>query len=177
MSPSWRRPTLPTAGAIRRNDGGQVLDVETGEAIADGLSMPHSPRLYQGAASGTVNSGTGELGFIESEAGRFQPVAFCPGYARGLAFIGRHAIVGLSLARDNRTFQGLALDDALTAHGAEARCGLLIIDIQSGDTVGWVRIEGVVRELFDVAVLPGIRNPAVIGFKTDEVQRSISMEE
>jgi len=160
----------------RRNDGGQVLDVETGEAIADGLSMPHSPRLYQGRLW-LLNSGTGELGFIARDVGRFQPVAFCPGYARGLAFVGRHAIVGLSLARENRTFQGLALDDALTAHGAEARCGLLIIDIQSGDTVGWLRIEGVVRELFDVAVLPGIKNPAIIGFKTDEVQRTISMEE
>lgn len=41
----------------------------------------------------------------------------------------------------------------------------------------WVRIEGVVRELFDVAVLPVTRNPAAIGFMTDEVQRVISIDE
>lgn len=32
-----------------------------------------------------------------------------------------------------------------------------------------VRIEGVVRELCHVAVLPGVRRPSAIGFKTDEV--------
>lgn len=160
----------------RRNDGGQIVDVESGEAVATGLSMPHSPRLYAGRLW-VLNSGAGEFGYVDPANGKFQTVAFCPGYARGLAFVGRHAIVGLSLARENRTFQGLSLDAALAKNGADARCGLLIIDIESGDTVGWVRVEGIVRELFDVAVIPGVRNPAIIGFKTDEVQRTISMEE
>lgn len=52
-----------------------------------------------------------------------------------------------------------------------------MIDTRTGDTIGWVRIEGMVRELFDVAVLPGIRNPAVIGFMTDEIRRIISIDE
>jgi len=52
-----------------------------------------------------------------------------------------------------------------------------VIDINSGDTVEWLRIEGVVRELFDVAVLRGVRNPAAIGFVSDEIQRVISIEE
>jgi uncharacterized protein (TIGR03032 family) len=138
--------------------------------------MPHSPRLHDGRLW-LLNSGAGELGFLDREAKKFVPVAFCPGYARGLAFVGPYAIVGLSLARENRTFQGLPLDGALTAHGAEPRCGLLVIDTNSGDTVEWVRIEGVVRELFDVAVLPGVRNPAAIGFVSDEIQRVISIEE
>jgi hypothetical protein len=34
-------------------------------------------------------------------AHRFEAVAFCPGYASGLAFIGQYAIIGLSLAREN----------------------------------------------------------------------------
>ena len=104
-------------------------------------------------------------------------MAFCPGYARGLNFVGPYAVVGLSLPRETRTFQGLPLDAALESRGAEARCGLLVIDTRSGDTVEWVRIEGVVRELYDVAILPGVRNPAAIGFITDEVQRVISIDE
>ena len=32
------------------------------------------------------------------------------------------------------------------------------------------------RELFDVAVLAGVRNPATIGFISDEVQRVISID-
>jgi uncharacterized protein (TIGR03032 family) len=160
----------------RRADGGMVMDVATGEPLLRGLSMPHSPRLHEGRLW-LLNSGAGELGFLDRETKKFVPVAFCPGYARGLAFVGPYAIVGLSLARENRTFQGLPLDGALAARGAEPRCGLLVIDINSGDTVEWLRIEGVVRELFDVAVLPGVRNPAAIGFVSDEIQRVISIEE
>jgi uncharacterized protein (TIGR03032 family) len=81
-----------------------------------------------------------------------------------LAFVGSHAVVGVSQSRENRTFQGLPLDQALRSRGAEPRCGLMVVE--SGNTVEWLRIEGVVRELFDVAVLPGVRNPAVIGFRT-----------
>ena len=48
----------------RRADGGVVIDVQTGEIVIGGLSMPHSPRLYRGRLW-LLNSGTGELGWIE----------------------------------------------------------------------------------------------------------------
>ena len=105
----------------------------------------------------------------------FEPVAFCPGYARGLAFSGGFAVVGLSRARQNRTFSGLALDELLTAKRTEARCGLHIIDLTRGDAVHWLRISGVIEELYDVAVLPGIRRPMVIGLQSDEIRRVFSL--
>jgi uncharacterized protein (TIGR03032 family) len=160
----------------RRADGGMLIDVASNEVLLQGLSMPHSPRLHEGRVW-LLNSGTGEIGFLDRAAKKFQGIAFCPGYARGLTFVGPYAIVGLSLARENRTFQGLPLDGALAARGAEPRCGLLVIDTRNGDTVEWLRIEGVVGELFDVAALPGIRNPAAIGFVTDEVRRVIAIDE
>jgi uncharacterized protein (TIGR03032 family) len=159
----------------KRRDGGVVIDVASDEIVAEGLSMPHSPRLH-GGKLWLLNSGTGDFGTIDTAAGRFEPVALCPGYARGLAFAGNHALVGLSLSRDNRTFSGLALEEALAARDVAPRCGLAVIDLASGDMTAWVRIEGVVRELYDVAFLPGVRRPSAIGFKTDEVNRVISVE-
>jgi uncharacterized protein (TIGR03032 family) len=160
----------------RRRDGGVVIDVESGEIVAEGLSMPHSPRLHDGRLW-LLNSGTGEFGNVDVASGRFESVAICPGYARGLAFAGNHAVIGLSLARENRTFSGLALEEVLAARDVEPRCGLAVVDLASGDMTGWVRIEGVVRELYDVAFLPGVRRPSAIGFKTDEVKRIISIED
>jgi hypothetical protein len=40
-----------------------------------------------------------------------------------------------------------------------------------------VRIEGVIRELYDVAALPGVRRPSAIGFKSDEVKHVISIDD
>ena len=126
--------------------------------------MPHSPRLYQDKLW-LLNSGTGEFGHVDMKAGRFEPVCFCPGYARGLAFIGNYAVIGLSKPRPNHTFEGLPLDDLLGAKDAQARCGLIIVDLKTGNTAHWMRFDDKVVELYDVAVLNGVRQPMAIGFK------------
>ena len=159
----------------RRVNGGIVIDVASGEIVTTGLSMPHSPRVHNGRLW-MLNSGTGEFGWIDLATGKFEPVAFVPGFARGLCFVGNCAIIGLSLAREDRTFSGLPLDDALIAKDADPRCGLAVIDLSTGDMIHWVRIEGVVRELFDVVALYGARCPAAIGFKGNEIKHIIAID-
>jgi len=156
----------------RRRDGGCVIDIKTNEIIVKGLSMPHSPRWYQGKLW-LLNSGEGEFGYIEN--GKFKPLTFCPGYMRGLAFAGDFAIVALSKARE-KTFTGLALDEKLAAKEVEARCGLMIIDLKTGEIAHWLRIEGVVTEFYDVQVLAGVQRAKALGFKTDEIQHLITVE-
>lgn len=159
-----------------RTSGGVVIDIREDRIVCGGLSMPHSPRLHDGRLY-VLNSGAGEFGFVDAQAGRFEPIAFCPGYLRGLTFLGRFAIVGLSEPRGNRTFSGLPLQARLAAAKAEPRCALYVIDTTTGDIVHWLRLEGLVSELFDVVALPGIRRPAMIGFKSDEIRRTISIQD
>jgi uncharacterized protein (TIGR03032 family) len=159
----------------RRRDGGCVVDVGSNQTIVEGLSMPHSPRLYRDRLW-LLNSGTGFFGSVDTEQGTFEPLAFCPGYLRGLSFVGKYAIIGMSKQRDNRTFTGLDLDANLATRGSECRCGLSVIDLDSGDIVHWLRIEGIVAELYDVVALTGVVRPMALGFKTDEIQRMISIE-
>jgi hypothetical protein len=87
------------------------------------------------------------------------------------------AAIRFSLARDNRTFQGLPLHSALAAKNTDARGGLIAVNLASGEIAAWVRREGVVRELYDVVFLPGVRQPAAIGFKADDITRLISVDE
>jgi uncharacterized protein (TIGR03032 family) len=159
----------------KRQDGGCIVDVPSNEIVLTGLSMPHSPRVYQGKLW-VLNSGTGEFGYVDVEQGRFVPVAFCPGYLRGLAFHGNYAIVGLSKPRGDRVFTGLALDERLTSKEATAQCGLMVVDLSMGTIVHWIQLEGVVVELYDVQVLTGIRQPMALGFRTDEIRRVITFE-
>lgn len=157
-----------------RRSGGCVLDVRTGEVVAEGLSMPHSPRVHAGRLW-LLEAGSGFLGYVTG--GRFERVAFCPGYARGLCVVGDYAVVGLSKLRRSRTFADLELGEQLAARGAEPRCGILIIDLRSGDAVHWLRLDGMVEELYDVAALPGVRRPMALGFQTEEIQRTITIGE
>lgn len=158
----------------RRGTGGCVIDVASNEIVVSGLSMPHSPRMYRDQLW-LLNSGTGYFGTVDIKSATFTPLTFCPGYLRGLAFVGDYAIAGLSKMRGNKTFSGLALDDNLAAKDVEARCGLQIIDLRNGDVVHWLRLQGMVEELYDVAVLPGVRQPMALGFKSDEIRRTITI--
>jgi len=155
----------------RRASGGVVVDVQTGEIVIGGLSMPHSPRIYRDRLW-LLNSGTGELGWIEPGAGgaaaKFHVLAFCPGFLRGLAFHGNHAFVGLSKPRYQR-FEGLALDQKLADADSEPWCGVQVIDLNSGACVHWFRLDGAVAELYDLAIVPGAMRPMSLGFGSDEI--------
>jgi hypothetical protein len=50
------------------------------------------------------------------------------------------------------------------------RCGIHVIDMRSGDAVHWVRLTGLVSDLYGVAVLTGVARPMALGFKTNGVQ-------
>jgi len=164
----------------RREGGGLLMDVRTNQVVAEGLSMPHSPRVDPDNPTTVwlLNAGTGFLGFVDlaSSDRSFQEVAFCPGFTRGLSFVGRYALVGISAARENRTFQGLALDQNLASRDAEPRCAIHVINLDTGATEHWLRVEGVVHELYDVVALRGVRRPKLLGFKTDEIRRMLRVQ-
>jgi uncharacterized protein (TIGR03032 family) len=152
-----------------RRDGGLVLDVASGETVARGLSMPHSPRLHDGTLY-ILQSGKGLFGRIDPTTGEFEEICFLPGFARGVTFIGRHAVIGVSRPRRDAAFDGLELDERLAKEGATARCMLAVVNLDTGDLEHMLEIDGAVQELYDVKALPGVARPMAIGFKTDEIR-------
>jgi uncharacterized protein (TIGR03032 family) len=157
-----------------RASGGAVIGVQSNELVADGLSMPHSPRWHRNRLW-LLNSGCGEFGYVDLETGRFEAVAFCPGYARGMSLHGDFAVVGLSRPRPNQNLEGLEIEKRLRSKNVGARCGLQVINLNTGDVVHELKIEGVVQELYDVCLLPSVIRPMVIGFKTDEIRHMLSI--
>ncbi|WP_432201868.1 TIGR03032 family protein [Erythrobacter sp. W53] len=149
----------------RRADGGVVIDVEKNAVICEGLSMPHSPRWHDGKLW-VLNAGTGELGYVQmprgkAKMGKFKPVAFCPGFLRGLSFHDGFAFVGLSRPRYKR-FEGLELDQRLKDTDSEPWCGVQVIDLKSGNCVDWFRIDGDIGELYDIELVEGFRCPMTV---------------
>ena len=157
----------------KRRGSGVVVDIDSNEVVCEGLSMPHSPRWHRGSLY-LIDSGSGFFGRVDFEKRRFERLVFCPGFARGLAFSGDWALIGLSDRRENRTFQDLEFEENLRARDAETRAGLLVVDLRTFETPHWLRLGGVVRELYDVGVLEGIVRAMAVGFRSDEIRRYIS---
>ncbi|RZO68065.1 MAG: TIGR03032 family protein [Parvularculaceae bacterium] len=159
----------------KRDDGGVVIDVNTDEVVCENLSMPHSPRWHNGALW-VHNSGRGEFGKIDLKSGNFQPITFCPGYLRGMAFFGDIAIVGLSIPR-NKTFGGLKLQSSLENYKLEAQCGIYFIDTVAGEVIHSVIFDGVVKELYDVLLLSEMTHPSMISpLANEDVRRTLSVQ-
>ena len=151
--------------------GGCIIDIESNAFVARQLSMPHSPRYHAGRLW-ALNSGLGQLVSVDPEAASHEPIAFCQGFARGLAFTGKYAVVGLSKPRD-ATFKGLKLDEELAHRQLRPYCGVSVVDLERGVEVHRVTIEGKVDELYDVITLPGVRCPRALGLKTDDIQHNV----
>ena len=141
----------------RKAEGGAIIDITNDEIVAHGLSMPHSPRWYNGRLW-VLQSGIGTLGTVDLETGKVETIAQVPGFARGLTFIGQYALVGLSKVREH-VFDGLPLTRDRTE---ELRCGVWVIDTETGQTVAQLSFEGLVQEIFEVSVLPGLRYPELV---------------
>ncbi|GMN03348.1 TIGR03032 family protein [Erythrobacter sp. MTPC3] len=164
----------------RRGDGGVVIDVENNAVVCEGLSMPHSPRWHDGKLW-VLNSGTGELGHVElpdgeGKMGKFVPLAFCPGFLRGLSFHGGFAFVGLSRPRYQR-FEGLELDQRLIDADSEPWCGVQVIDLKSGACVDWFRIDGDIGELYDVELAHGFSCPMTVSPSSPDAGTLITIEQ
>ncbi len=148
--------------------GGIVIDVTTGDIIARGLCMPHSPRLHSQPGQERLwllNSGRGELVTLDRRSGQVQTAATLPGYTRGLAFAGPYALVGLSKIRETSTFGGLPIAE----RAGDLQCGVWFVHHATGRIAGFIAFEGPITEIFDVQFLTGPRFPAVIGLEKDTI--------
>jgi len=164
----------PSAWRHSRSDGGVLIHIPSGELTATGLSMPHSPRWHEGKLW-LLNSGTGELGWIED--GHFHSLRALPGFVRGLAFAGGCAVVGLSKLRSPQ-FTGLPLEERLSAEGIPGGCcGLRVIDLASGAILHSLDLPEPIDELFDVVVLPGVRQPRALGLQGEEIDCLVKIPE
>lgn len=146
-------------GGWRENKayGGVLMDVETNQVIVQGLSMPHSPRWYNNRLW-VLESGKGSLAIVDLASGKIETVALLPGFTRGIDFCGPLAFIGLSQVRETAVFSGIPLTEQLQ----ERICGVWVVNIETGQTVAFLKFEEAVQEIFAVQVLPGIRFPEII---------------
>jgi uncharacterized protein (TIGR03032 family) len=148
----------PGGWRVNKKDGGVLIDLDSNEIIARGLAMPHSPRWYNGKLW-LLHSGTGGFGTIDPATGKYESIVELPGFTRGLSFRGPLAFIGLSQVRETAVFGGIPIAERALA---ERTCGVWVVNMQTGETIAFVKFEDAVQEIFAVEVLPGSRYPELV---------------
>lgn len=147
---------------------GVLYDVHAGEEVFTGLAMPHSPRLFDGRLF-VLQSAKGEVALVDPEAGEMTTVLKVPSFLRGMARYGDVVFVGMSKLRKGRSLGDLPMaDDAL-------RSGVLAFHLKTGQTLGEVSYHESVEEIYDVAVLPGMRRPGLLGPESPQRAAALAM--
>jgi uncharacterized protein (TIGR03032 family) len=157
----------PAGWRANKAKGGVLMDIENNEILLRGLSMPHSPRWYQGKLW-VLESGEGSLATVDLDRCRWQTVAQVPGFTRGIDFVGPLALIGLSQVRESAVFSGIPLVQRLR----ERTCGVWVVNIETGKTVGFLRFEAGVQEIFAVQVLRRIRFPELLEWHDQRLAHS-----
>tara|TARA_R110002073_G_scaffold336224_1_gene531050 strand:- start:138 stop:1301 length:1164 start_codon:yes stop_codon:yes gene_type:complete len=148
----------PSGWRANKKEGGILIDVQSNEIAARGLSMPHSPRWHDGKLW-LLNSGSGSFGTIDLASGRYEPMVTLPGFIRGLSFYGPLAFIGLSQVRETAVFTEIPIADL----PMEQRCcGVWVVNLQTANVIAFVKFEDAVQEIFAVEVLPGSRYPELV---------------
>ncbi len=150
-----------TGGGWRENkkSGGILIDIDSNEIITHGLSMPHSPRWHAGRLW-LLESGTGSLGTVDLNTGRYEPIVHLDGFTRGLEMVGNLAFIGLSQVRETAIFSGIQITERLRE--TERTCGVWVVDIERRQVIAFLKFEEAVQEVFAVALLAGMRFPDLI---------------
>lgn len=157
-----------TPGGWRANKrgGGVLMDVERNEVLLEGLSMPHSPRLWAGRLW-LLESGQGSLAYADLPNHTWHTVATLPGFTRGIDFAGPLAFIGLSQVRETAVFSGIPLVE----RQQERICGVWVVNVETGETVAFLRFETGVQEIFAVQIVPA-RYPEMLEFGDEILNHS-----
>jgi uncharacterized protein (TIGR03032 family) len=148
----------PQGWRANKVQSGCLIDVASGETVARGFAMPHSPRIHRGRVW-MLHSGAGQLVLVDPASGRAETVTELPGYTRGLALYDRFAFVGLSKIRETSTFGGMPIAE----RRPDLKCGVGVVDLLTGRLVSHLEFVTGVEEIFDVQVVPGARCPVLSG--------------
>lgn len=148
-------------------DCGTLININTGEQIFSNLVMPHSPRCYRGYVY-FCESGHGLVRRYDPKTKAVVDIAKLPGFTRGIDFFGPLMFVGLSKTR----LSSVAEPAPITQQLEESQSGIWCINLNDHSIVGFVRFEGNIDQIYDVAVLAGVMYPELL-LPDDEQSMSV----
>ena len=135
--------------------GGIIMDVPSGEIVLNGLSMPHSPRIYNNELF-FLQSAKGELMKADLKNQKYEVITKLNSFARGMAKAGDYLFIGVSRLRHTTSvFADLPIAGSSFA-------GIVVVHLPPGKVVGQIIYKTNVDEIYDVKIIPGFKRPNIL---------------
>ena len=136
--------------------GGIIIDLASNEIIAQGLAMPHSPRVVKDKLY-CLLSAAEKLVEINPVDGKVTEIAHIPGFVRGMTIVDDYAFIATSKLRQNSsTFKHLKI-----AQNADV-ASIIAVHLPTGAQVGKLTYQASVDEIYDIIALPGLTRPNIL---------------
>jgi len=159
---SWREKITET---------GVLINVESNEIVAEGLAMPHSPRLFYNDAY-VLLSATGELVKIDINTGQKETILKLNGFVRGMDLYKDYLFIGLSKLRKNSSTFG-KLPFAEMANEA----GIVVVHLPTASIAGKITYLTSLDEIYDVHILANKQRPNILNTITDDYKAGLMIPE
>lgn len=154
-----------------RDRGGVALEVSSNTIVAEGLSMPHSPRIYNDQLY-LLESASGNLVCIDPSNGKKEVITALNGFARGMDKVGDFIFIGLSqLRKQSGAFQDLPIA------GKSVFCGVVVVHLPTAQVVAHLKYQNSVEEIYDVRIMHGLKRPGLVNAQKAEHRLALTTPE
>jgi len=140
-----------------RIDYGTLIDVDTDDILLEGMIMPHSPKVYKDEVY-VCESGLGVVWKYNPITKEKTQVVKLQGFTRGLYFYGGLMLVGTSQVRASE----IKNPTPISTEYDETYAGVWMINLEDNSIVGYIRFDGDVDQIYDIAVIPGTVMPELL---------------
>ncbi len=156
----------PSGWRSNKSKGGILIHVPSNEIIIEGLSMPHSPKIFNNTLY-LLNSGKGEIISMDLTTRKTEIVKALPYFLRGMAKHGDYLFVGLSkIRKTSSSFQELPVSETATV------AGVAIIYLPFKSVIGTIKYENSVEEIYDLQILP-MKRPGMMSMQKESFKNCI----
>jgi len=129
-------------------NSGLLINIKTNKIICSGLTLPHSPRMV-GESIYFLQSGLSCLSVLDTNTCDLQSITELPGFARGLAIIGKYAIIGISVIRNSNLWESLPVKVKYPT----SIQSIVIVDLVKGVIISTFVLPGEFYEIFDIQII------------------------
>ena len=159
---AFNKGNTPQSWRDKVTKSGIIMDVQNNTIIAEGLAMPHTPRIFNDGLY-VLLSATGELIKINTKNGTYDVLIKIDGFVRGMSLHKDYLFVGLSKLRKNSsTFSKLPFAEKAN------EAGILIIHLPTASIAGKITYLNSLDEIYDIHILADKIRPNLLNTLTDD---------